>query len=157
VTTTPEVSAAVFIGEPQLELVRLAVVPDGAFGILKVDGLPWLATLERTYPISGVLQLVKIPAGTWTCKRTEFNRGGYDTFEVTGVPGHSRLLFHIGNSETDSEGCILLGRRFGALQGHWSVFDSRLAFYEFMGRFTAKDEFTLRVRHDEGVDARWSA
>ena len=143
---------------PQLELLRLAVVSEGAFGILLLDRLPWLGTVERTYPISGgVAQMVKIPTGEWLCRRTTFNRGGYDTFEVTGVPSHSRLLFHIGNDENDSEGCILVGRRWGSLLGHWAVLDSMLAFHEFMGKFAAVDEFKLRVRQDVGVDARWSA
>lgn len=139
----------------RLGLLRLAVVPDGAFGILfDPSGLPWLATCERTYPLAGIQQLVKIPCGRWRCARTRFERGGYETFEVLGVPGHSRLLFHRGNMETDSEGCILIGLSFGLLSGRWAVLDSRDGFASFMRQLSDEEEFVLDVRHDSGVDAR---
>jgi hypothetical protein len=138
-----------------LELVRLAVVSDGAFGILKLNGLPWLATLERTYPVAGcVLQGVKIPSGVWRCERTRFERGGYDTFEITGIEGHSRLLFHVLNVETESEGCIGLGLSFGWLGGHWAILDSRAGFADFMRRLDGVQEFVLTVRNDVAADAR---
>ena len=132
---------------PDFSLVRVAVRFDGAFGVLLERGLPFAVTLERTYgEPGGAPQIVKIPAGTYHCERTRFQRGGYETFEVTGVAGHSRLLFHRGNVEGDSEGCILVGQCFGTIQGAGAVMLSQLAFTDFMKRCAGRLNFSLEVR-----------
>jgi hypothetical protein len=138
-----------------IELVRVAVALEGAFGVLLVDGIPaGPVTLERSYPVADSsprgAQYVKIPAGKYACQRTYFQHGQYETYEVTGVEGHTRLLFHCGNAETDSDGCILVGQRFGrtlAWQQHQpGVLESRLAFGEFMRLAGGTETFTLTVR-----------
>lgn len=139
-------------GKPvEFELVRVAVQPEGAFGVLLMDGLPFLLTLERTYPVIDAKprgpQFTKIPRGRYRCERTYYYRGGHETFEVTGVVGHSRLLFHRGNTESDSEGCILLGRTFGPVSGQQGVLDSRWAFDQFMRVNRDRADFDLEVRN----------
>ena len=134
-----------------LELVRVAVAPDGCFGVLLIDGIPaGPVSLERTYPLAESAprgpQFVKIPAGRYRCRRTIYQRGGYDTFEVTGVLGHSRLLWHAGNVEGDSEGCILVGQRFGWFGSRPAVLDSRLGFAEFMRLTHGRSGFDLLIR-----------
>ena len=124
-----------------VELIRVAVLPEGAFGVLKVHGRPVALALERTYENLEV----KIPAGAWRCAPTTYHKGGYATWEIL-VPGHSRLLFHRGNYEADSEGCILVGRAF---EGTW-LSGSRAGFGAFEHEVTGPDgerrEFTLEVR-----------
>jgi hypothetical protein len=137
--------------QADLELVRVSVAPSGAFGVLLRGGIPFgPVSLERTYPIAESAphgpQFVKIPPGRYRCVRTRFNRGGYDTFEVTGVVGHERVLFHLGNAEDDSEGCVLLGQRFGLLRGQPAVLQSGLAFAEFMAAMGFRQSFELQVR-----------
>lgn len=125
-------------------LVRVAVVETGCFGVLLESGIPIATTLERTYRLPGGKQHVKIPDGLWTCWLTKFVRGGYDTYEVAEIPGHSRLLFHKGNAEDDSEGCILLGSGYATA---WpGVTLSGLAFREFMRRTKARAHFSLLVK-----------
>ena len=130
-----------------LELLRVAVQPEGAFGVLLQDGLPTgLVTVERTYPVAPSVsrgpQYVKIPAGTYRCEATTFIRGGYPTWEVTGVIGHSRLLFHRANSEADVEGCIGVGSRFGWLRGFPAVLESAAGFAEFRRLLADKPVWT---------------
>ncbi len=135
-----------------LELVRVCVAPEGCFGVILVEGLPCgLVTAERTYPTDelhprGPEQYVKIPAGRYACRRTRYERGGYDTYEVTGVVGHSRLLIHKGNTELDSEGCILLGQRFGLVRGAPAVLESAIAFAVFLRLVRDAETFALVVR-----------
>ena len=136
---------------PDLELVRLCIAPEGAFGVLLLDGLPvGPVSLERSYPLVESRprgpQFVKIPKGRYRCTRTKYYRGNYDTFEVTGVLGHSRLLFHAGNMEADSEGCILIGRRFGLLHGQPAVLESIRGFGDLMALLANKPSFDLMVR-----------
>ena len=134
-----------------LELVRIGILPAGAFGVLLWQRQPTgLVTLERTYPLDQVHpegpQFVKIPAGRYRCVRTVYFRGNYDTYEVTGVLGHSRMLFHAGNVEADTEGCILVGQRFGLVGLAMGVLNSRLGFAELMQLVGDRPAFDLLVR-----------
>lgn len=142
--------------EPQpgplaMELLRVSVIPDGAFGVLLVDRIPFALTLERTYDGPDGAQTTKIPVGKWPCRRTYFHRGGYDTYEVL-VPGHSRLLFHRGNLETDSEGCILVGLRLGMVQGHPAIFDGAAGLERFLWYAGIRSILDLSVREIPAVN-----
>lgn len=135
--------------QAKLNLVRTVAGPDGAFGMLLLGTAPLALTLERTYEVvteGQPRQIVKIPAGVYRCERTWFARGHHETFEVTGVVGHSRLLLHRGNTETDSEGCILLGTEIGVLNGKPALLSSASAFQRFMTTLEGVDAFTLEIR-----------
>jgi hypothetical protein len=123
-----------------IELVRVAVHDAGAFGVLLQDGLPFALSLERTFGDE-----VVIPPGEYPCRRTTFHRGQYKTWEII-VPGHDRVLFHIGNVENDSRGCVLVGLQFGKVDGQPGVLLSRLGFLEFMRRTPRGRQFQLTVR-----------
>jgi hypothetical protein len=133
-----------------LELVRVSIRDEGAFGVLLVrcpppgqDALPLAVCLERTYE-----QLaLKIPPGRYRCVRTRFIRGGYDTYEITGVAGHSRLLFHRGNVEQDLEGCVAVGKSYGFVNAKPGVIASGEAFAGFMKWADGREAFSLLVRH----------
>lgn len=76
---------------------------DDNFGKLYYRGVFLADTLENP--------LYRFPSGfyglnyTWSPK---FN--GY-RFEITGIPGRSRILLHEGNLEKHSTGCVLVGVR----------------------------------------------
>ena len=127
------------------DLVRVARAPDGAFGMLVQDSLPFALTLERTYGQELEPQALKIPPGLYVCRRRAYNRGGYDSYEITGVDGHTLLLFHKGNLEHDADGCVLLGRRLGFLRGQPAILESSTAFADFMRRTGGRAEWQLRV------------
>ncbi len=96
----------------------------------------------------------KLPEGTYTCVRGTHqlhNSSPFQTFEVTGVPGHTGILFHVGNYNSDSDGCVLLGRRLiqdesGTTRSGSMLSGSRLAFDAFMARMEGVDSFTLVVK-----------
>ena len=131
------------------ELIRVAVLPDGAFGVLVLDGRPFCVTLERTQSVESeglTRQTTVIPDGHYVCQRTWFVRGAYETFEIMGVQGHSRLLFHVGNVETDSQGCVLLGTRYEAAGPRPMILDSRTAHTRFMSALSDVNAFPITVR-----------
>jgi hypothetical protein len=135
-------------------LVRVAVVEAGAFGVLlnAIDGIPFAVTLERTYS-SERGPYTKIPQGRFDCGLTRYHRGGYETFEIF-VEGHSRLLFHCGNVEAHSEGCVLVGESFELINAAAGIAGSRKGFEEFMAhaRRFGSQGFTLQVTGVTGAN-----
>lgn len=121
------------------ELIRVDNKPDGegTFGVWKVDGEAYCVTLEPETPV--------IPAGRWRCVRTTYHAGGYETFEVTGIPGHTRVLIHKGNTDDDTRGCVLLASYFGKLKGARAILNSGITFEEWMERMAGIPEFMLTV------------
>lgn len=130
-----------------ITLKRTARSEAGAFGYIPEMHL---YTLEHAYPTSDASFSAKIPAGTYVCKRSSHRLHGmtedFVTFEVTGVPGHSGILFHWGNYNKDSEGCILLGM---GKRGDDMITLSRVAFEDFMNTQQAVQQFTLTVTNED--------
>ena len=95
-----------------------------------------------------------IPVGDYFVRRIISPHFG-ETFEVCGVKGRTHILFHSGNTEEDTEGCILVGNRFGVLSvvdedtkkttSKIAVLNSRAAFSQFMDYFEGVDEWLLGV------------
>ena len=96
----------------------------------------------------------KITPGAHICKRGKHRLHGmvedFETFEITGVPGHSKLLFHWGNWTENSDGCVLNGD--SEVEGDHAgrhhvgmVTNSRAAFARFMALQAGVDSFTLTV------------
>lgn len=120
-----------------LHLKTLAVHVSGCYGALVPDGgVPFAVTMERTFEnLRTVLQ-----NGDYECYRDQYHKGGYETFQII-VPGHSRVLFHIGNVEENSEGCVLIAEGFHGK----SIIDSKGGFAEFMRITAGEPKFILRV------------
>jgi hypothetical protein len=128
--------------------------PDGIFSELYQDATLFCVTLEHSYKEPGMdgKWLPKIARGaTYTCKRgmhsLEHYNGGkeFETFEVTGVEGHSGLLFHPGNVNANSIGCVLPGRELRQDPAGWWITRSQDAFSTLMSALEGVDEFELEV------------
>lgn len=113
-----------------IAIKRIAKLEDGVFGVICHAGIPFAVSLERSF---ANLEPV-IPVGTYECRPRHYNRGGYPTFEITGVAGHSLLLFHKANWETDLEGCVGVAESFAVLNGRPAIAQSGAGFSEFMVR-----------------------
>lgn len=85
----------------------------------------------------------RIPAGGYRCK--PFSGKKYkNVYIVENVPNRSAILLHNGNTEKDTEGCILLGNRVGELNGLPAVLDSKKCFKRFR-ELIGNAEFTLVI------------
>ncbi|MDR2582046.1 MAG: DUF5675 family protein [Fibromonadaceae bacterium] len=70
-----------------------------------------------------------IPYGTYTCKFTHSQKYKRNMWELQNVPGFQGIRIHSGNTEDDSEGCILLGERIDSNYG--GILDSKKAVDKF--------------------------
>ncbi len=123
----------------RVRIVRVEKSEDGIIGVLTIDGKADCFTMqpdERDVHFS-------IPVGNYACRRFS-GRKWQDTFEII-VPKHSALLFHSGNTEENTEGCILLGEEVGELIGKRAVLASGKAFKEFMKKMGADQAFNLVI------------
>lgn len=130
-----------------MKLSRMVYMQSGVFGTLSDNDTFFVKTLEHAYsdPNSSNYS-PKIPPGVYTCVRGQHQLAGmllpFETFEVTNVPGHTGILFHSGNTNADSSGCILLGLH---QNGNFSLLESRAAFQEFMKYLDGVESFELTV------------
>lgn len=133
-----------------LVLVRNKWSFDGVFGeINDQKGNFLFVTLEHAYPLEDGFT-PKIPAGKYTClrgmHRLAHMEHEFETFQILNVPGHTNVLFHMGNWNKDSDGCILVGKGMGKLiNGGDMIMGSLSAFRQFMSVQTGIDTFTLTV------------
>ncbi|ADU61239.1 MAG: hypothetical protein KUA35_01210 [Pseudodesulfovibrio sp.] len=132
----------------KFELIRLESNEAGTFGALCHGGQVFCLTLEPP-DRNNAPDISCIPAGRYNCRRVRSPRFG-PTFEVTGVPGRTHILFHQGNVAADTNGCVLLGSRYGALGRVRGVLDSGAAFGAFMARCDGLDGFELTISRTQG-------
>jgi hypothetical protein len=133
-----------------LYVKRGFTIEEGAFGLIAWNYRPFGVTLEHTYQKENGKYKVKVAPGWYTCTRTRYNRGGYDTWLITGgdVTPDRRIMFHKGNHENDSDGCILVGEMIEPYKGGVGILQSGKAFDELMALTAGVDKFELFVGND---------
>jgi hypothetical protein len=108
-----------------LVLIRSRFSKRSTLGRLYVDGKLECWTLEDAVrPGPKVPGETAIPAGHYPVRLTYSPRFRRELPLVVGVPGFEGIRIHPGNTDVDTEGCILVGRSVGSDR----VNESRLAF-----------------------------
>ena len=125
------------------ELTRLETGKDGTFGVLKLDGKVFCVTLELPDK-DNAPNVSCIPEGLYTCKKVNSPHFG-QTYEISNVPGRSHILFHPGNTKTDTHGCVLLGRFFGPCNNGRGILTSGATCRDFFSVAASVDEFELHI------------
>lgn len=135
-----------------LILKRREYRSDGIFSELYAEDETFIAVaLEHAYPAGYEPEkwIAKVAPGVYTCRRGEHRLFGmpdsFSTFEVLNVEGHSGILFHTGNYNKDSNGCILLGEEFADVLIGKMITHSRSTFARFIALQEGVSEFTLTV------------
>lgn len=103
----------------QLQLFRVRFHETRTVGQLYIDGELFCFTLEdKVREIPGqavekwkVQNETAISAGTYAVTLELSPRFGPDTISLNRVPGFSGVRVHSGNTEHDTEGCIIVGHR----------------------------------------------
>jgi hypothetical protein len=133
-----------------LKLERMKYLKEGVFGhILDESGNQIAVTLEHSY-VNGTTITAKVAPGTYTCLRHTPNRLPYETFELQNVPDFqgkpvTGILLHIGNYNSDSDGCILLGTDIAYATSPVMIDNSKIAFEKFMELQAGVNSFTLEI------------
>lgn len=136
-----------------LTLRRNNYTPNGIFGLLLDENSNQIAvTCEHTYT-QGTTNTAKVKHGVYTCQRHAPNRLPYETFELQNVPDFqgkpvTGILLHIGNYNTDSDGCILLGDNTAMVPANpkaLMVTNSKVTFERFMELQKDIQTFTLTI------------
>lgn len=130
--------------KPLVDIVRLEEDEQyGTFGVLRINGAVHCWTLEQPDRENKRKQS-SIPAQQYTAVRHKSPKFG-ETFLVKDVPGRDLVLFHAGNTDEDTKGCVLLGSALGIVKGDRAIVASRAAFAGFMDVMREIDEFKLSV------------
>ena len=126
-----------------LRLTKDLAIP--TFGVLfRDDGIPFALTLERPW-LNNQRSVSCVYPGVYRAIRHRSSKFG-ETFWLQDVPGRSEILFHKGNIDDDSRGCILVGEQFNPVRGEDGITASREGFAEFMRLLDGKNEFTIEIK-----------
>lgn len=125
-----------------LRIVRYSEIEDGMFGIMSYNGNPFSLTLEPNDRGNGRNSC--IPPGVYICKRHSGPKYK-NTWEITEVPGRTAILFHWGNVEDDSLGCILLGHALFTLYRKKAISSSGNTWKKFMHVSERASELHLTI------------
>lgn len=109
----------------QLQLRRDSSSEKATLGRLFVDGEFLCYTLEDVVRAEKVAGETAIPAGTYRVIVTHSPHFGRDLPLLVDVPGYEGVRIHPGNTDADTEGCILVGT---TIMGPDDIANSRAAF-----------------------------
>lgn len=127
-----------------LRLTRSPFMP--TYGVLlREDGVPFALTLERPWlDNQRSVSCIQPPADTYRAVRHKSPRFG-ETFLLQDVPGRSEILFHKGNIDDDTHGCILVGEQFNPVLGEDGITASKEGFAEFMATVRGLNEIEVAI------------
>ena len=127
-----------------MRLVRLTKSPDiPTYGVLINEGIPYALTLERPW-LENMANVSCIPVGIYKAIRHVSPKFG-ETFWLQDVPNRAEILFHKGNIDDHSQGCILIGESFNHILGEPGITSSKEGFKEFMSILEDTNEFTIEI------------
>lgn len=132
----------------ELELERFLSDADATMGTLRVfavsetraeSGKFSCFTLEDEHRASKLQDETRIPAGTYPVKlrtvggMTQRYADMYPNMHagmlwLQDVPGFEWVYIHIGNTDDDTSGCILVGDQASAVPGELRIMNSRVAY-----------------------------
>lgn len=130
----------------KLEVKRKIFTDKSTIGELFIDGVFECYTLEdvvRQGP--KVFGKTAIPAGTYKVIVNMSNRFKRLLPLLISVPEFEGVRIHPGNTDADTEGCILLGR----VKGDNAIYNSKLAFNQFFDKIKDQKEITITVSNSK--------
>lgn len=101
--------------------------------------------LEDAYHAKKIYGKTRIPAGIYSLKvqnaghvhsrySARFAKIHRGVLLIANVPGYTGVLIHIGNTATETQGCLLIGKSYILHSGDYMLQNSTLAYLDFYGR-----------------------
>lgn len=120
----------------KIEVKRTKFGPKATIGDMYIDGVRLYYTLEDVVRPKGekVQNETAIPSGTYKVSLDFSNRFAKVMPHILDVPGFDGIRIHSGNSDLDTDGCILLGLEY--INDDF-IGRSKDAFNDFMPRLEA--------------------
>lgn len=84
-------------------------------------------TLEDKIREVKIPKITAIPYGIYKLDFTYSNRFKKKMIQILDVPNFEGVRIHTGNTEKDTEGCILVGQKVLNKQNNYSIYESKLA------------------------------
>lgn len=108
----------------ELRLLRIVKQKNSIIGLLLLNGKFIMYTLEDEIRTEKIYGKTAIPSGVYEVKILWSNKRGRFVPWILNVPNFSSIQMHIGNTEAETEGCILLGRDYN----NFGLIESKKAF-----------------------------
>jgi hypothetical protein len=125
----------------QITVKRLHKTNTSTIGELLIDGIFQCYTLEDTERPVKIKNETAIPKGTYKVIINQSNRFKRLLPLLLNVPNFEGVRIHSGNTNHDTEGCILVGQTRGANY----VGQSRKAFEKLFKKMQAAKEISLTI------------
>jgi hypothetical protein len=97
-------------------------------GRVFVDGKLICFSIEDEKRLVKVKGDTRIPEGTYQVCFYDSPSHGKKSLMIKDVPKFDKILIHTGNTEDDTMGCLIVGKRIGTLNNKRAVLDSKQAF-----------------------------
>jgi len=102
----------------------------GSFGKVFIEGVYFCYSCEDAWK-DNKPNISCIPTGIYQVEMTYSNRFKRHMYQIMNVPNRFGIRIHSGNTPQDVEGCILLGKNLGWINGVKAVLSSKVALTEF--------------------------
>ena len=127
-----------------ITLTRLYSRDDCTIGVLTSPEKMLCFTMENPWR-HNQKNVSCIPEGKYRCEPHAGTKHK-ETWIVKDVDGRSGIVFHIGNTESDTRGCILPGTTVGMIEENKAVLRSRIALEKLRVYIGLNTSFNLIVK-----------
>lgn len=128
----------------KIEIIRIEKNDNVTLGIMLVDNQPMYSTLELPDK-DNAKNISCIPVGRYKIIKHISPKFG-KCFYVKNVPNREHILIHAGNTTADTEGCILVGQKFGKLNNLPAIMSSKTALQKLLDSCNENEDINLVIR-----------
>lgn len=125
-----------------IQIVRRPSTDKCTIGTLSVDGVFQCYTLEDVVRPVKIKNETAIPAGEYQVVINFSNRFQKLLPQILNVPGFEGVRIHSGNTDADTEGCILVGE----IVANNKILNSRSAFARLFAKMQTATSITLSIK-----------
>lgn len=125
----------------RLTLTREIISNKAILGTLSIDGREVAKTLENPW-LDNKANVSCIPEGIYKGFKDE--AGKFQWWRIEGVPDRDNIEIHQGNRERDTQGCIIIGAKWGFYKDELAVLQSRVTLEKLQD--IIEDEFEIEIK-----------